>query len=72
MTPEMKEKIVQRRTELYRVMKAQHPDLYNAAVAVGSMARPIFHPDGTDELAIAAEVEACAMQLAARAAGVKP
>jgi phytoene/squalene synthetase len=70
MTPEMKEKIEKRRKELYRAMKAQHPDLYQAAVAVGHMALPIFHPAGTDEQAIAAEVECCAMQLAAKAVGL--
>jgi hypothetical protein len=68
---QLKEKIEKRRKELYRAVKAQRPDLYESAVHVGSMARPIFHPSGTDEQAIAAEVEACAMQLAARAAGIE-
>ena len=68
----MKEKIERRRKELYRAVKAQRPDLYESAVAVGHMARPMFHPNGTDEDAIAAEVECCAMQLAAKAAGIAP
>ena len=70
MTPEAKERIEARRKAIYRAVKAQRPDLYQSAVSVGHMALPIFHPAGTDELAIAAEVESCAMLLAAKAAGI--
>ena len=71
MTPEMKEKIEQRRKQLYRAVKAQRQDLYENAVAVGHMADPMFHKPGASILNIAAEVEACAMQLAAKAAGIE-
>lgn len=67
---DLKERIERRRKELYRAVKAQRPDLYESAVAVGHMALPIFHKPGADENDIAAEVEACAMQLAAKAAGI--
>ena len=70
MNADMKEKIEQRRKALYRAVKAQRPDLYEGAVAVGHMADPIFHPPGASVLNIAAEVECCAMQLAAKAAGI--
>lgn len=70
MNPDMKAKIEKRRKEIYRAMKAQRPGLYESAVYVGHMALREFHPPGTSEQAIAAEVEACAMQLAATAAGI--
>lgn len=70
MNDQTKERINARRKAIYRAMKTQRPDLYESAVHVGHMALPLFHPDGTDELAIAAEVECCAMLLAARAAGI--
>ena len=70
MNQDLKEKIEKRRKELYRAMKARHPDLYEKAVAVGHMALPIFHKRDTTPEAIAAEVECCAMQLAAQAVGL--
>ena len=68
----MKEKIERQRKAIYRVVKAMRPDLYESAVQVGHMALPLFHPNGTSEEAIAAEVESCAMLLVARALEIEP
>ena len=69
MTDDMKERLERRRKELYATVKNARPDLYEAAIQCGHMALPEF--GGQDPIRRAASVEACAMSLAAQAAGIE-
>ena len=69
MTPAMEEKIKRHRKALYLTMKQERPDLYELAIRVGHMALSNF--GGHDETKRAATVEISAMELAAKAAGIK-
>ena len=68
MSPDLKERIERRRKALYAAVKAERPDLYEAAVRVGHMALIDF--GGRDENKRAATVEIAAMDLAATAAEI--
>lgn len=68
MDANLQRKLEERRKALYLAVKNHSPSLYEAAVRVGHMAMADF--GGKDEVKRAATVEACAMDLIARAAGI--
>lgn len=68
MTPEMKQRIEERRKALYRAVREEEPEAYRKAVEIGHLGLSVFI---ADENKRAAEIECAVMGLIAEIKGIR-